>query len=74
MLHKLLVCVLFTLALLISGCGDDGGAAGGKWVGEVYNTPNSTTATEIGEFDSYDECIAATQKEAKIGVFNCGVK
>ena len=74
MLHKLLVCVLFTLALLISGCGDDGGAAGGKWVGEVYDTPNSTTSKEIGEFGSYDECVAATQKESKTGVFNCGVK
>ena len=74
MLHKLFVYFLLALALLVSGCGDDGGAASGKWVGEVYDTPNSTTSREVGEFGSYDECVAATQKDAKTGVFNCGVK
>ena len=74
MLHQLLVCIIFTLALVISGCGDDGGVASGNWVGEVYDTPNSTTGREVGEFGSYDECVEATQKEAKTGVFNCGVK
>lgn len=74
MLHKLLVCILFAATFVLSGCGDDGGAAGGDWVGEVYDTPNSTTSREVGTYGSYDECIEATQKEAKTGVFNCGIK
>jgi hypothetical protein len=74
MLHKVFICVLFTLALFMTGCGDNGGTAGGNWVGEVYDTPNSKTTREIGEFSSYDECIEATRKESKTGVFNCGVK
>ncbi len=74
MLHKLFVCTLFALSLFIFGCGDDGGTAGGNWVGEVYDKPNSSTSREIGEFGSYEECVEATQKEAKTGVFNCGVK
>ncbi len=75
MLHKVFICVLFAVALLISACGEGGGgAAGGDWVGEVYDKPNSTTSREIGTFGSYSECIEATQKEAKTGVFNCGIK
>ncbi len=74
MLHKVLVCILFAVALLITGCSDDGGSAGGKWVGEVFASSNSKTSTVIGEFGSYSECLEATQKEAKSGVFNCGVK
>jgi len=74
MLHKVLVSILFAVALLITACGDDGGSAGGKWVGEVYASSNSKTSTVVGEFGSYAECLEATQKESKSGVFNCGVK
>ena len=74
MLHKLLICILFAMTFTLSGCGDDGGVASGDWVGEVFDTPNSTTSREVGTFGSYDECIEATMKEAKIGVFNCGIK
>jgi len=74
MLQKLLVCILFTSVLMLSACGDDGGSASGKWVGEVYASSKSKTSTVVGEFDSYTECVEATQKEAKSGVFNCGVK
>lgn len=72
MLQKVLVCFLF--ALTLSACGDKGGSAGGKWVGEVYANSNTKTATVVGEFGSYAECIEATQKESKSGVFNCGVQ
>lgn len=74
MRQKLLAFVLITLPLVIIGCGDDGGTASGKWVGEVYASSNTKTSTVIGEFDSYDECVAATQKESKSGIFNCGIK
>jgi len=74
MLHKVLVCILFAVALLITACSDNGGSAGGKWVGEVYASTSSKTSTVVGEFGSYTECLEATQKEAKSGVFNCGVK
>jgi len=72
MLHKVLVCILF--AVMLTACGDNGGSAGGKWVGEVYAGSKSKSSTEVGEFGSYTECMEATQKEAKSGVFNCGVK
>jgi len=74
MLHKVLVCILFTVALMLTACGDDGGSASGKWVGEVFASSKSKTSTVVGEFGSYTECLEATQKEAKSGVFNCGVK
>lgn len=74
MLHKVSVCILFAIALLIIGCSDNGGSAEGKWVGEVFTSSNSKTSTVIGEFGSYSECLEATQKESKSGVFNCGVK
>ena len=74
MLHKLFVCILFAVTLSLIACGDNGGSAGGKWVGEVYASSNSKTSTVVGEFGSYAECVEATQKESKSGVFNCGVK
>ena len=74
MLQKTFVCTLFVTTLLLTACGDKGGSASGKWVGEIYASSKSKTSTVIGEFDSYAECIEATQKEAKSGVFNCGVK
>jgi len=74
MLHKLFVCILFTVTLSLTACSDDGGSASGKWVGEVYASSNSKTSTVVGEFGSYAECVEATQKESKSGVFNCGVK
>lgn len=74
MRQKQLAFILLTLPLVITGCGDDGGAASGKWVGEVFASSNSKSPTVIGEFDSYDECVAATQKESKSGIFNCGIK
>ncbi|MEJ2114767.1 MAG: hypothetical protein P8X88_01630 [Gammaproteobacteria bacterium] len=74
MLQKIFVCTFFAATLLLTACGDKGGAASGKWVGEVYASSKSKTSTVIGEFDSYAECIEAAQKEAKSGVFNCGVK
>lgn len=73
MLHKILVCILF--AVMLTACGDNGGSAGGKWVGEVYASSKSKASTVVGEFGSYTECMEATQKETKSGgVFNCGVK
>jgi hypothetical protein len=74
MLYKVSVCTLFAVALLITGCSDNDGSAGGKWVGEVFARSNTKTSTVIGEFGSYAECLEATQKESKSGVFNCGVK
>ena len=74
MLHKVFICILFAVTLLVTACGDDGGSAGGKWVGEVYASSNSKSSTVVGEFGSYAECVEATQKESKSGVFNCGVK
>ena len=74
MLPKLYVCILFTVMLLLTACGDDDGAASGKWVGEVYASSNSKTSTVVGEYGSYSECLEATQKESKSGVFNCGIK
>ncbi len=74
MLPKLFVCILFAVTLLLTACGDGGGTASGKWVGEVYASSNSKTSTVVGEFGSYSECIEATQKESKSGVFNCGIK
>lgn len=74
MLHKVSICGLFAITLMLTACGDDGGSASGKWVGEVYASSKSKTSTVVGEFGSYTECVEATQKEAKSGVFNCGVK
>lgn len=74
MLHKFSICILFTVILLLTGCGDDGGSAGGDWVGEVYANSNTKSSTVIGEYDSYEECVEATLKEAKSGIFNCGIK
>ena len=74
MRQKLLAFVLITLPVALAGCGDDGGVAGGKWVGEVFTHPNVKSSTVVGEFDSYEDCVAGTQKEARIGIFNCGVK
>ncbi len=74
MLQKVLVCILFAVALLLTACGDKGGAAGGKWVGEDYASSGSKASTVVGEYGSYSECLEATQKASKSGVFNCGVK
>ncbi len=74
MRKKLIIFILSTLPLVITGCGDNGGAASGKWVGEVFESSNTKTSTIVGEFDSYDECVAESQKEAKSGIFNCGIK
>ncbi|QMU61269.1 MAG: hypothetical protein GKR92_05990 [Gammaproteobacteria bacterium] len=74
MLPKFLVCISFAVTLLLTACGDDGGSASGKWVGEVYASSNSKTSTVVGEFGSYSDCLEATQKESKSGIFNCGVK
>jgi len=75
MRQKPMALLLITLFLvLVSGCGDDGGAAGGKWVGEVFASSNSKSSTQVGEFGSYEECLEATQKEANSGIFNCGIK
>lgn len=74
MLQKFFVCILFAVMLLLAACGDDGGTADGKWVGEVYAHTKSKTSTVVGEFDSYSDCVEVTQKESKSGVFNCGVK
>lgn len=68
------IIILTVLSLVIAGCGQKGGSAKGKWVGEVYASAKTKSSTVIGEFDSYEECIEATQKEAKSGIFNCGVK
>ncbi len=51
MRKKLMVFILSTLPLVITGCGDNGGAASGKWVGEVFESSNMKTSTVIGEFD-----------------------
>lgn len=69
----LLVVIAVAIPCMLTACGDDGGAASGKWVGEVFAS-NSKSSTEVGEFSSYEECAAETQKQAKSGVFNCGVK
>ncbi len=74
MLHKNLALLLTTSALILAGCGDDGGTAGGDWVGEVYASSNSKNSTVVGEFGSYNECVEATKTEATSGVFNCGIK
>ncbi len=73
MRKKLIIFILSTLPLVITGCGDNGEASG-KWVGEVFESSNTKTSTIVGEFDSYDECVAESQKEAKSGIFNCGIK
>lgn len=62
------------LSIAIAGCGNKGGSAKGKWVGEVYASAKTKSSTVVGEFDSYEECVEATQKEAKSGIFNCGIK
>ncbi len=74
MRKKLIIFILSALPLVITGCGDNGGAASGKWVGEVFESSNTKTSTIVGEFDSYDECVAESQKEAISGIFNCGIK
>jgi hypothetical protein len=71
MLGKVLVSSVFIV--MLTACGDDGGTASGKWVGEVFANSNTSESTIVGEFGSYTECLEATQKEAKSGVFNCGV-
>ncbi len=71
---KLLAMITITMSLMLTACGDDGGAADGKWVGEVYASAKTKSSTIVGEFDSYEECVAETQKQAKSGVFNCGIK
>lgn len=73
-MQKYLLFVFINFLLIIAACGDDGGVAGGKWVGEVFANANTKASTVVGEFDSYDECVEATQKEAKSGIFNCGIK
>ena len=73
MRQKLLAVIITTLSLLVTSCGDGGGTASGKWVGEVFASANSKSSTVVGEFDSYDECLEETQKQAKSGIFNCGV-
>jgi len=72
MLQKVLVCFLF--AITLSACGDNGGTASGKWVGEIYENPNTKASTVVGEYGSYAECLEAVQKASKTGVFNCGVE
>lgn len=74
MRNKLLAFILLILPVIMTGCGGDEGAASGEWVGEVFASSNSKSATVIGEFDSYDACVEATQKESKSGIFNCGIK
>ncbi len=74
MLQKVLVCFLFAVTLLLAACGDKSGTAGGKWVGEDYAKSGSKASTVVGEYDSYAECLEATKKASKSGVFNCGVK
>lgn len=72
---KILSMSLFFIVLfVIAGCGDKAGTAGGKWVGEVYASSKTKSSTVIGEFDSYEECVEATQNKASSGVFNCGVR
>ena len=73
-MQKYILFVIISLSLMITACGNDGGAASGTWEGEVFANANTKSSTVIGEFDSYDECFAATQKEAKSGIFNCGIK
>ena len=68
------IFLFVTLSIVMAGCGDKGGSAKGNWVGEVYASAKTKSSTIVGEFDSYEECIEATQKEAKSGIFNCGVK
>ena len=74
MRQKLYTVIIIALPLMLAACGDDGGTAGGKWVGEVYANANTKSSTVVGEFGSYEECIAETQKQAKSGIFNCGVQ
>lgn len=79
MRQKRLALVLIILPLIIIGCGDsgDGGTAsdtGVKWVGEVFTDSSSKSSTKIGEFTSYDDCIAAIRKESESAVSNCGIK
>ena len=73
-MQKYLLLVLISFSLMISAFGDNGGAASGKWVGEVFAHANTKSSTIVGEFGSYEECVEATQKEAKSGIFNCGIK
>ena len=68
------ILLLIALSIVIAGCGNKGGSAKGKWVGEVYASAKTKSSTVVGEFDSYEECVEATQKEAKSGIFNCGIK
>ncbi len=68
------VFLLIALSFVIAGCGEKGGSASGKWVGEVYASEKTKSSTVIGEFDSYEECLEASKKEAKSGIFNCGIK
>ena len=75
MRQKQLAFVVFALSLFITGCSDNNeGTASGEWVGEVFASANSSSSTVVGEFSSYTDCVESTQKEAKSGIFNCGVK
>ena len=68
------ISLLFFMLFTLAGCGDKGGSASGKWVGEVYASSKTKGSTIIGEFDSYEECVEETQKQARSGIFNCGIQ
>ena len=78
MRQKLLACAVLIFSVVIAGCGKDEAdsdtGTGTTWVGEVYAEAGSGSATVLGEFGSYDECVEKALKESGSGVFNCGVK
>ena len=76
MRQKLLACAVLIFAVAIAGCSKDEAESESDttWVGEVYAEAGSGSATALGEFGSYDECVEKALEEAGSGVFNCGVK
>ena len=76
MRQKLLACAVLIFSVVIAGCSKDEADSDTDtiWVGEVYAESGSGSATVLGEFGSYDECVEKALKESGSGVFNCGVK
>ena len=76
MRQKLLACAVLIFSVVIAGCSKDEADSGTDTtgVGEAYAEAGSGSATALGEFGSYDECVEKALEESGFGVFNCGIK